>query len=295
MKDQKEVEKDMREAEATVDDETRERLQGDTLKLAFTTYFRILKDKENYSLVGAALEGLARFASLINVDFFGDLLEVLKELMLTDPSNGFDLSTRDTLLCIITAFTLLSGQAATKETIGLDLSKFMDKLYACMLSLAINPNVQTPGEFSSHQDDVAGSASSIIKHKVNVATESEMLLRALDVVFFKHRAQGASRLTAFVKRLSISSLHFPEKSSAACLELTKRLAARYDKLYAMFSTEESAGDGHYNGFTDKLELSNPSATSIWEMALFRKHFSPKVRQASLALLETLQASVDTKK
>lgn len=283
VKDQKEVDRDMREAEAEVNTETRQRLQGETLKLVFTTYFRILKEG-NRTIMGAALEGLAKFAHLINVDFFGDLLEVLKELM-QDQASQYTLSTRETLLCIVTAFTLLSEQGASKETISLDLSRFMDSLYACIINLAFNTDI----ELSERRTEVTSPSQepTAQKLKVNVSTEAELLLRALDAVFFKHRVQGSSRLSAFVKRLSTASMNFPEKSAAATLELTKRLVIRYSKLYSLYSTEESAGDGVYNGETDNPELSNPAATTIWELALYRKHFSPKVTQAAQSLLDSL--------
>lgn len=291
VKDQKEVERDMREAEAGVNVETREKLQGETLKLVFTTYFRILKEN-NRSILGAALEGLAKFAHLINVDFFGDLLEVLKELM-QDQRNQNSLSTRETLLCIVTAFTLLSEQGSTKETINLDLSKFMDSLYACLIQLAFNVDIEL-SERSSSSVDIQ-TTNQIPSHSVNVSTEAEMLLRALDAVFFKHRVQGSSRLTAFVKRLTSVGLHFPEKSAAAMIELLKRLVTRYSKIYSLFSTEESAGDGVYNGETDNPELSNTAAATIWEMAMYRNHFSPKVQRAAQSLISSLNETASTRR
>lgn len=291
VKDQKEVERDMREAEAGVNAETRERLQGDTLKLVFTTYFRILKEG-NRNILGAALEGLAKFTHLINVDFFGDLLEVLKELM-QDQSAQNILSTRETLLCIVTAFTLLSEQGSTKETISLDLSKFMDSLYACLIDLTFNVDLEHSG--GRQKDTDAQTTLVAPKFKVNVSTEGEMLLRALDAVFFKHRVQGSSRLAAFVKRLATASLHFPEKSAAAALEMTKRLVIRYSKLYSLFSSDESAGDGVYNGETDNPALSNPAAATVWELTLYRNHFSPKVTNAAQSLLDSLNETATTRR
>lgn len=274
----------MEEAQATINTEVRERLQGDTLKLVFTTYFKILKE-HNSSIIGSALEGLARFATLINVDFFGDLLEILKEVMAHEASEKIEMNTRDILLCIVTAFTLLSGQASTKETMSLDLSKFLSRLYQILLPWSLNPDVELSVQAGCLQNDAV--EHQLMKSKVNVATETEMVLRTLDAVFFKHRTQGVNRLAPFVKRLSSIMLHLPEKSSVAILELNKRLLTRYGKLHALWSTDESAGDGSYDGYTDNYELSNPVTTSIWEMSLLRKHFSPKVKKAGNSILETL--------
>jgi nucleolar complex protein 3 len=148
-KERRAVAHELRAADAAAGREERDRLQGETLKLVFLTYFRILKARAP-ALTGAALEGLARYAHLINQDFFGDLLEALKDLIrekarVIDGAGGDDddddgggggggggdgggASTattsgtgtgagigmrspvRQVLLCIITAFALLQGQ-----------------------------------------------------------------------------------------------------------------------------------------------------------------------------------------
>ena len=52
--------KDLKEADAVVSHEERERMQSETLKLVFGVYFRILKERPEGNLMGATLEGLAR-------------------------------------------------------------------------------------------------------------------------------------------------------------------------------------------------------------------------------------------
>lgn len=87
-------------------------------------YFRILKNPHPTPLLPAALRGIARFSHLVNIDFFKDLMQVLKELMTRDVSlpseDGARVFDGDVqlhvgqvqhqLLCITTAFELLSGQ-----------------------------------------------------------------------------------------------------------------------------------------------------------------------------------------
>lgn len=63
-----------------------------------------------------------RYAHLINLDFFGDLLVALKELItgaFEDEEEEIEIensskrnATREALLCVITAFALLSGQGS---------------------------------------------------------------------------------------------------------------------------------------------------------------------------------------
>lgn len=87
-------------------------------------YFRILKNAHPTPLLPAALRGIARFAHLVNIDFFKDLMQVLKKLMTQETHTPDDDSVQSfgadvlphvrpvqhQLLCIVTAFELLSGQ-----------------------------------------------------------------------------------------------------------------------------------------------------------------------------------------
>jgi nucleolar complex protein 3 len=97
----------------------------ETLKLLFVLYFSILKAAKPSPLLFDALQGIARFSHMVNVDFFRDLLAVIRDIMRrndehdedvdvsggTDGSFGDDQSRmRLQILCIVTAFDLLSGQ-----------------------------------------------------------------------------------------------------------------------------------------------------------------------------------------
>lgn len=92
-------------------------------------YFRILKAPNWSPLLPAALQGLSRYAHMVNIDFFKDLMQVLKDLITRAPGNDEaqqsrpeatkhpyrDPIIRHKLLCIVTAFELLSGQGETSK------------------------------------------------------------------------------------------------------------------------------------------------------------------------------------
>ncbi|KAJ8123379.1 hypothetical protein O1611_g9605 [Lasiodiplodia mahajangana] len=80
LKEERAFQKDMDQADANVLHEERDRMQSECLKAVFATYFKILKLRTPH-LMGAVLEGLAKFSHLINQQFFGDLLEALKDLI----------------------------------------------------------------------------------------------------------------------------------------------------------------------------------------------------------------------
>ena len=138
------VEKDLKEGDATVDTILVAKYQGDILQRITVTYFRILKsvaekqarimdvDKEEeedkttttilsmkkhhprrrkikktsyHPLLSVALEGLARFSHLIHFDAITDLLHVLKSVVQQDDTLGLEAS----LNCIYTALQTLQG------------------------------------------------------------------------------------------------------------------------------------------------------------------------------------------
>jgi len=63
-------------------------------KHMFMTYFRVLKRMPSTALLPPVLEGLAKFAHLINVDFFEDLVTTLGELVEQKVSQSFDTALR---------------------------------------------------------------------------------------------------------------------------------------------------------------------------------------------------------
>lgn len=94
----------------------------------FVLYFSILKNPRPTPLLPAALNGISKYAHLVNVDFFRDLMKVLKGLILLETSDDVideedDVMMAESLsdekiiqhrlLCIVTAFELLSGQGSS--------------------------------------------------------------------------------------------------------------------------------------------------------------------------------------
>ncbi|KAK9374707.1 nucleolar complex-associated protein-domain-containing protein [Lipomyces chichibuensis] len=312
-KEMKGIEEEMKKAEHAVSKEETARLQSETLKIVFATYLIILKERVN-SLMGATLEGLAKFAHLINADLFGDLLEVLKELirdrqMRSNEDGEIEIKIkiiREGLLCIVTAFALLSGQAG--ESIGLDLSFFITYLYGIIMPLSLSPNIEYSSK-SLRLDDPLQSDEIVGKHeeKVNLATEMEMVIKAFDAMFFNKHYKTVSfgtgtnnnlRMVAFAKRLSLAMLHFPDKSCYAAIKMLENLCIKYSgrsggnggdsktgsgALTALFTTEDRVMNGVYRPEIDEPELSNPAAANIWETFLLAKHYSPRVAESARRL------------
>ncbi|KAF5866419.1 hypothetical protein ETB97_011971 [Aspergillus alliaceus] len=303
-KERKAVEKDMKQADALVSHEERDKNQAETLKLVFGVYFRILKLRVP-TLMGPVLEGLAKYAHLINQDFFGDLLEALKDLIGhadraeledddTEDEDAESATTsrdaqREALLCTVTAFALLQGQDASKAaaTLHLDLSFFIKHLYRALYSLSTNPDVEfNPNKSLRLPDPDEHSETQQFKsrNKVNFQTPTVLLLRCLQSTLLS-RAQGIPppvRVGSFTKRLLTTSLQVPEKSAIATLALVNQVAKHHaNRISPLWHSEERKGDGVFNPYATEIEATNVFAGTVWEGELLRLHYCPQVRDAAV--------------
>lgn len=312
-KEERALAKEMVQADATVSHEERDRMQSETLKLVFATYFRVLKARLPH-LMGAVLEGLNKYAHLINQDFFGDLLEALKDLIRysemdarqeaaeeaeedevedEDDETPVRNTTREALLCTVTAFALLAGQDAhnARGDLHLDLSFFSEHLFQSLLPLSVFPDLELTSVRSSGADT---AQSAITKaNKVNVHTMTVLVVRCLTAVLlppWNVRSVPPLRLAAFSKQMMTIALQMPEKSCQAMLALLHDVVHTHGKkIAALWNSEERKDDGTFNPLSQSVEASNPFATTIWEGELLRKHYSPKVREGQKLLDKSLRS------
>lgn len=302
MKERKVVEKEFKEADAIVSHEQRDRMQAETLKLVFLTYLRILKARVPH-LMGAVLEGLSKYAHLINQDLFGDLLEILKDLISDakvllevdeleeeedeQSSESIRDSTRESLLCITTAFALLEGQdvARSATSLNLDLTDFTAHLYKSLHSFCLVPDIELSHRSLRLPDPHAPSSASptTTAPKVNLQTTTVLLLRALTSIMTP-RSVPPVRLAAFTKQLFTSTLQLPEKSTLAMIGLLNNVTKIHGrKIAALWNTEERKGDGVFDALRGNLEGSNPFASTIWDAELLKLHYAPAVREGIRAV------------
>ncbi|KAI0934378.1 hypothetical protein AcV5_006236 [Taiwanofungus camphoratus] len=283
LKEKKQIAKEMQEAEAEVDKEERAATQTETLKLLFVLYFRILKNPHPTCLLPAALQGISKFAHLVNIDFFKDLMQVLKEIMLrvSMEADGVDYApskvenVQHQLLCIMTAFELLSGQG---EALDIDLTDFVNRLYAILPSLSLMPDIDTPPATSFKSYIRVAKPQSI----------ADMLFRALHLVFTPRTSSSAAppwRSAAFAKRLLMASLHWSSTAAVRAIEFMGVLVEQEPKLEALLSTEDRGGNGAYRPDLDDPQLSNPLGTLFWELhLLMQTHWDTRVREKARTLL-----------
>ncbi|EGV61935.1 hypothetical protein PSN45_000631 [Yamadazyma tenuis] len=319
-KEMKEIEEELEKAKQTITAEEREKFQAKILQRLLKLYLEILKvgassvDEKNDAglLMAAVLEGLSKFGKMANFDLLGDFLEVLREIM-TDIVSSNSLTNEDDadeiyeegecglfdsrqirtiLLCIMTSFQLtLNHLTVGKLPISIDLSRFVSTMYLILSDLALDCEL----EFSSKSLrllDPLSNSENLEKPSVNVSTKSELLLNCLDSIFFRSRNGSVSRSVSFTKRLYLSILHTPEKTSLATLKFIGKLVNKYgESLKGLWNTEERiSGEGSYQLGIEiqrevELERCNSSAATLWENVLLDKHYSPMVRDGARSLMK----------
>ncbi|KAG5513559.1 hypothetical protein PMAC_000991 [Pneumocystis sp. 'macacae'] len=271
-KKMRKLEKKNKKIESEIDsiekvNEEKEMFQGKILKLIFTTYFQILQNGF-MNLVYASLEGIKKFSYLINVDFFEDLLKILKELLKNKFNVESNMSLKNTtkggLLCIITAFKLLSEQAQIKKIVNLDLSTFIIYLYSTMIPMSLNPYIEANMIYRSKRYKILDQ-----DHAFNDLTEIDIFAECFNHIFFQDKNSNLLKASAFIKRLLTVLLGFPEKSILKSLELIQRLIKKHPKLSFFLNSNENYGEGIYNGEIDNPDLSNPYLTFYWELILLK--------------------------
>nr|XP_018260827.1 nucleolar complex protein 3 [Kwoniella dejecticola CBS 10117]OBR82985.1 nucleolar complex protein 3 [Kwoniella dejecticola CBS 10117] len=281
-KEMKEVEKEMKEAEAEVDQEERAQVQTETLKNLFVLYFSILKSPTRTPLLSSALEGISAYAHFINIDFFRDLLAVLRRIISEqahdddtpqsdndtddEPNNAHgnnnsnstsiqsEEKIRIRLLSILTAFDILSGQG---EALNIDLSEFINDLFSLLRPISLNPHIEDPPLRSSTSKGT------------NTSSISEILFKCLELTFFS-RTSGKSpsyRYGAFAKRLIECSLFFPAKTARASLAFARKLIAKEPTLECLLNTEDKLNDGVYKPDLNDPQLLNSFTTNVFECVL----------------------------
>ncbi|KAI9293580.1 NOC3p-domain-containing protein [Neoconidiobolus thromboides FSU 785] len=293
MKAQKEIEREMQEAEAEYTVEEKDKVQSELLKSIFIIYFRVLKEAPSTRLFPVTLEGLSKFGHLISVDFFSDLLLVLKKILkeglnsssnnksdIVDPIVHSSVEViRCQLLCILTAFKLLSGQG---QALNLDLKDFYTYMYDLILKVAYLPSCENNLEIENDKNN------SQKKDQFIAPSIYHLVIDCLDALFFRRERVSLLRAASFLKRLSTLCFYYPQPTAAKLMGMCKAFLIKYPGLDRMLSSEEVAGEGSFQPFAVDPDAANPFSTHLFDLpALFNTYYDPKLKSAAL---ETIRAT-----
>uniref|UniRef100_A0A7S2PRS0 CCAAT-binding factor domain-containing protein n=1 Tax=Leptocylindrus danicus TaxID=163516 RepID=A0A7S2PRS0_9STRA len=259
------IEDELKDASGTVDLTLLAKMQAETLHAITLTYFRILKShgagKNALHLLPVALEGLAKFSHLINIDTVEDLLEHLKGLLATVDELPLDAS----LNCILTSFSTLQGPG---RELKIDQKEYVAPLYSQLSRIC---------------------SSSTIQH-------TNLVLRCLNLAFLKRREFSNTRVAAFIKKLLTVAVHAPPYCSASMIAFARLLFHRYQGTHQLLENElDVVSSGKYSPFTEDPDYSNPFAAAAWELSALKFHIQPVVSKhaANASLLKNLQLPAES--
>ncbi|XP_078310966.1 nucleolar complex protein 3 homolog [Crassostrea virginica] len=236
------LEHELLETRASEDKKKKIKMHTEIIQTIFHTYFQILKSLSQSSLLSAVLEGLARFAHLINVDFFEDLFNVFNTLI--DSGN---LGYRESLHCIKTAFVILMGQG---DVLNIDPMRFYTHLYNTILSVH------------------AGTSSD----------DAPLVLDCMECMLGRRRRQiSQQRVLAFIKRICTLSLQQEGHCCVALLAVLRGFIVNFKSSELLYDND-TQGSGMFLPELPHPEHSNAHNTMLWEITLLKRHYHPVVQQ-----------------
>jgi nucleolar complex protein 3 len=197
------------------------------------------------------------------------------------------------------------------EALNIDLSDFTTQLYALIQSLScsgLTPEIDAASPSSSGRKsagpptpsprgataatNASASTGAVMVTTTAAATASsavmtstsDLLFRALHLAFAPRASVPPWRAAAFAKRLLTAALHWPGSVALRALEFVAKLVAREPRLEALLSTEDCTVDGVYRPDVEDPQLSNPFATSAYELYLLQTaHVDARIRGAATNL------------
>lgn len=236
------LDRELLETKASADKARKLKLHTETIQAVFETYIRVIKLAPDSALLPAVLEGLAKFAHLINIEYFDALFSALNGLI-----ESGNLTTRESLHCMQTAFTILSGQGSV---INIDPTNFYRHFYNNMVPVAADDQSETV----------------------------TVVLQCLDAMINKRRKQvSQQRVLAFMKRLMTLSLQQNPEGAVAFLAQARHMVHMYKYTDVLYDSEVQ-GSGVYLPYLEDPEHCCANSTQLWELHLLRHHFCPSVQR-----------------
>uniref|UniRef100_A0A8D8WFX0 NOC3-like protein n=1 Tax=Cacopsylla melanoneura TaxID=428564 RepID=A0A8D8WFX0_9HEMI len=243
------LEQELLETKAEENKQVKQNYMTEVTKLVFTIYFRILKKEPRSKLLSATLEGLAKFAHCINLDFYQDLVNVLDSLMRTEP-----LTVREQMHCVQTVFTILSGQG---EMLSIDPMHFYTHLYKNLLYVHIGKT----------QPDLT----------IMLDTFQDILIR-------RRKNLSQAKILAFTKRLGTLALQIHQHGALAVMALVKSVLQLTKCGDMLLEPDNALGQGIYEPYIEEPEYCNANATSLWELSALQRHYHPTVQKLATHLM-----------
>ena len=238
------VEKELLEARGEESRQLRNKNFTETSKIVFELLFRIVKSNEEHAnLLPPALKCISKFCHVINVDFFDDLLRVLSLLV-----REGDLRPQEKLLCVKTAFDVLTGPG---EFLTYDPGMFTKCLYDML-----------PSVYLIREPDTSEVICSIVR---------KMIIKRKKLV-------SKDLVHAFAKSLAFVSLQLPAEEAVIYLETLNAIKTCHLRTFeALLESEEHIPSKVMSFGHGDMDV---GTFSLWEINLLRSHYEKAVVDTS---------------
>lgn len=260
-KKMKKLKSELLETEAHTSNDQKLKYHRTILKKLFVTYFRLLKFHEDLlgeqretfkfvKLLPPVLEGVAKFAHLIDVALCNDMFPLINKLI-----ENRDISTNCKLHCLSTVFVMY--KSLEKELGKVDPESFYKHLYVILTNLhAPDMNDQ---EFSS----------------LNCCIHLMLIKRARHI--------SNQRYCAFVRRLLVLALNIPPRFVSPLLESVRILFLQRPSVCALLDSSNYSdfGSGQFDNEINDPDFSHADASVAWELHMLRNHNETNIRETAV--------------
>lgn len=257
--DEAEVQAGLREADAVNEGEKRKN-QLATVRELMLVYFRVLRGKAGVvtRLLPPVLDGLSKFAHLIDVGVVLDLLELLRDTL-----DNEKLPTGCGIGAVLTALRVLSGPG---KTLAGDETYFSEHLHRLLLRLVLPDGTE---------------------HVLSA-------LECLDALLVRRREYRTETVAAFIKRLFVITPHLPPNYGLATLTCARDLLQRYPATQQILdSTADRTMTSTYVADEDQPDKCNALSASAFELAAIANHYHPELAAVAAATARGERLSAPT--
>jgi len=202
--------------------------QTQIVKEVMMIYFFILKMDSESSLLPVVLDGLAKFAPMINLELVLELISLLSDRV-------GEMTQQSALRSIHAALCCLEGRG---QAIEFDCHAFYERLYNCIWDL-LNPRIC---------DDLL-----------------PLVLRCLDLMLKQKKQVAIGRIGAFAKRVLCTALHLRPDQALALAHCVRGFVSKYPMLDSMISSNCRDSGAVYNHEVQNPDHSNGRFGILWEL------------------------------
>jgi len=225
------------------------------------------------------LEGLAKLAQQLNVEYLPDLFATFRALLLRR-----DLPPKERLRCIRTMQAIREGPG---QALSVDSSQFFRQLFAAVKAAPY----AAPGDWSPRDDARtragagagAGAPRGLASARDQMEwamrapfTQEALALEAVERALVRGRSMDQARVAAFAKAAAFMGLQQSSGGALGGLALALRLLRKYPRVRSLLDSDGVAGAQLYDVGADEPEQAGALNTVLWELALLGDHFHPAV-------------------